>query len=258
MIRDLGRVRAEIAHEPGVTTGPMRCRPVLLAVALASLGCHRASPEVTVVFEPDDPHDFTRAERAAVEEVAERTVPEIRRVLPGLPGTVELRVQTARHVLPETGETGSNAQPNVVHWMVDASRPEGIAAIARAQLRATLFHELDHLVRAAAIPNDRRIRDHAVREGLATAFERDFAGAAAPWGQYPPEVAQWTRELLALPDDAPRETWLFHHPDGRRWVAMRVGTYLVDRVKQVTGKTSAELVRMPTDDVVRLGTEGMP
>jgi uncharacterized protein YjaZ len=135
---------------------------------------------------------------------------------------------------------------------VDASRPKGVAAIARTQLRATLFHELDHVVRAAVFV-DRRLRDHVVREGLATAFERDYGGKVPPWGEYPPEIAQWTTELLEQPDDAPRGPWLFDHPDGRRWIGLRVGTYLVDRAMKATGKTSAGLVETPTDEIVRLG-----
>jgi uncharacterized protein YjaZ len=111
---------------------------------------------------------------------------------------------------------------------------------------------LNHVVRAAVF-FDRRLRDHVIREGLATAFERDYGGASPAWGQYPPEVAQWTTELLAQPDDAPRKQWLFQHPDGRRWIGLRVGTYLIDRAMKATGRASAELVRTPTDDLVRLG-----
>jgi hypothetical protein len=60
-------------------------------------------------------------------------------------------------------------------------------------------------------------------ERLATAFERDFAGARPPWGQSPSDVDAWTRELLALPPDAPRDEWLHRRPDGRQWFGMRVG-----------------------------------
>jgi len=223
---------------------------VTASALLALSGCQ--PKEVTVIYEADDSHTFTRDERRAIEDAAEHAVPDIRRVLPQLPPMIELRVSTSNAVVPETGENGSNAQPNVVHWEVDASRPEGVAAIARTQLRATLFHELDHVVRAAVFV-DRRLRDHVVREGLATAFERDYGGKVPPWGEYPPEIAQWTTELLAQPDDAPRGPWLFDHPDGRRWIGLRVGTYLVDRAMKATGKTSAGLVQTPTDEIVRLG-----
>jgi uncharacterized protein YjaZ len=164
-------------------------------------------------------------------------------------------VHSGRKVIPETGETSSNSEPNVVNWTVDASRKEGVAGVARSQLRGTLFHEIDHLVRFAALgpedPQEGVVRD-VVREGLATAFERDFGGVRPPWGEYPPEVEAWTREVLALRRDAPREDWLFQHPDGRRWVGFRVGTFLVDRAMRASGQTSANLVRVPTATIIEM------
>jgi uncharacterized protein YjaZ len=206
---------------------------------------------VTVEYEPTDEHVFSLDERRAIEDVAERAIPEVRRLLPGLPPSILLRVSSSSAVIPETGENASNYQPNIVVWHVDATRHEGVAAIARAQLRPTLFHELNHLVRAAVVDST-PLRDHIIREGLGTAFERDFGGAAPPWGQYPPDVTLWAREVLSLPDDAPRSQWLFQHPDGRRWIGLRVGTYLVDCAMKASGKTSAQLVRVPTDTLLRM------
>jgi hypothetical protein len=205
---------------------------------------------VTIEYETHDPHDFSSDERSAIAEVAKRTIPDVRRALPGTPASIVLHVSTSEKVLAETGENASNYS-NVVDWQVDASRKEGVVGVARSQLRATLFHELHHLVRHAVI-FDHDIQGDVVREGLATAFERDFGGARPPWGEYPPEVDSWTREVLALPGNAPRDEWLFHNPDGRRWVGMRVGTYLVDRATRASGKTSADLVRVPTATVIEM------
>jgi hypothetical protein len=126
-------------------------------------------------------HTFTTEERDTIERAAEQTLAEVRRLLPELPASLLLRVSASKNVLPETGETGSNSQPNVVDWQVDATRPEGVAAIARLQLRPTLFHELNHVDRAA-VEDSRTLRDHIVRGGLGTAFERNFAGVSPPWG----------------------------------------------------------------------------
>jgi hypothetical protein len=228
----------------------MRSLLALPATMIALVACR--PKEVTVEYAPGDPHAFSRDERRAIEEVAERTIPEVRRLLPQLPPSIVLRVSTSTSVIPETGENGSNSQPNVVHWQVDASRGEGVVTIARTQLRATLFHELHHVVRAAVFV-DRRLRDHVIREGLATAFERDYGGASPPWGTYPAEAPRWTTEILALPDDTPRAPWLFEHPDGRRWIGLRTGTYLVDRAMKTSGKTSADLVQTPTDELITMG-----
>lgn len=228
-----------------------RARPAAAACGLALLLSCRPK-QVLVEYEANDAHVFSTAERSAVEDVAERTIPDVRRLLPGLPPTIVLRVRSSARVIPETGENASNYQPNIVDWQVDAARSEGVAGIARAQLRPTLFHELHHLVRAATIDSG-RLRDHIIREGLGTAFERDCgAGPAPPWGQYPAEVRSWAKEVLSLPDDAPREQWLFRHPDGRRWIGFKVGTFIVDCAMKASGKTSADLVSVPTDTILAM------
>jgi hypothetical protein len=55
-----------------------------------------------------------------------------------------------------------------------------------------------------------------------------------------------------LPDDSPRDVWLFEHPDGRRWIGMRAGTFLVDCAMKATGQTSADLVRTPTAALIAM------
>jgi Predicted Zn-dependent protease (DUF2268) len=232
---------------------------VLMVRSGAENSIHLASGEtVTIEYEDNDPHRFSSDERAAIAEVATRAIPDVRRVLPETPSSIVLHVHTSTKVMAETGENGSNYGLNGVDWAVDASRKEGIAGIARTQLRATLFHEIHHLVRHAVIV-DSDIQGAVVREGLATAFERDYGGVHPAWGDYPPEVDAWTREVLALPGNAPRDVWLFDHPDGRRWVGYRVGTYLADRAKRAKGKTSADLVQVPTATVIdlALGAEGV-
>jgi uncharacterized protein YjaZ len=100
------------------------------------------------------------------------------------------------------------------------------------------------------------LMDSVVTEGLATAFERDFAGAQVPWGEYPDDVSQWVDELMQLPPDAKRSDWIFRHPDGRRWIGMKAGTYLVDRAMQTLNRTSAELVAMPTAEILAAANTG--
>jgi hypothetical protein len=228
-----------------------RARPaVATCVLVLLLSCR--SKQVVVEYSANDAHVFSSAERRAIEDVAERTIPDVRRFLPDLPATIVLKARSSTHVIPETGENASNSPPNVVAWQVDAARSEGVAGIARAQLRPTLFHELHHLVRAATIDSD-RLRDHIVREGLGTAFERDCGGGPAPpWGQYPADVTDWAKEVLSLPDDSPREQWLFQHPDGRRWIGFKVGTFIVDCAMKASGKTSASLVSVPTDAILAM------
>jgi hypothetical protein len=72
---------------------------------------------------------------------------------------------------------------------------------------------------------------------------------------YPEEVDAWTEEVLSLPPDAPRREWIIRHPDGRRWVGLRVGVYLVDQAMRITGQTVADLVSMPAEDLIGIAVE---
>ena len=143
---------------------------------------------LSLFLDADDQRFFPPDARAAICKVCDATEPEVRALLPTLPATIELAAQTGSFVIPETGEVGSAATPVRVNWTVDPSRPGGVAAVARAQLRFTLFHELHHLVRGwvfrGGAPRT-SFMDGVVSEGLATAFERDAGGRLPPWGQYP-------------------------------------------------------------------------
>lgn len=206
----------------------------------------------TVAVEYRPGYSFSRTERNAIEAVADRAVRDVRKRLPSLPNDLTITVQTGSNVIPETGETAEVGVPRSVYWTVDPKYAGGVVAVVSAQLRGTLFHEFYHLVRETNL-TPVSLTDHAINEGLATAFERDFGGAAAPWGAYPADVKEWTREFLALPRDAPRDKWMSKHPDGRRWIGFRVGTYLADRAVQSSGLSLAQLATVPTDKIVEWG-----
>ena len=153
--------------------------------------------------------------------------------------------------MPETGEGASALPPDMVIWTVDSTRTEGVQQIIERQLRGTLFHEFHHLVRfAASGPNT--LMDHVVSEGLATVFERDFGATKPEWGQYPANVADWVTELLHGSESASQNEWLFRHRDGRRWVGYRAGTFLVDQAMVESKQSSADMITMPTADVIAL------
>lgn len=108
-----------------------------------------------------------------------------------------------------------------------------------------------HLARASRVQTV-SLLDHVVTEGLATAFERDFAKVAVPWGEPPPDGMTWTREILQQPETSALDPWMIRHPDGRRWIGMRAGTFLVDRATRASGKTPVALVFAPSAEIVRL------
>lgn len=217
------------------------------ALALAPSACERDDVEIVP---PTSGRALSREEQSAIRSVAGRALRDARGALPTLPPRLTLTIVYGKDVIPETGENGTTVPPAEIVWTVDPDR--GVLDVVRRQLRPTLFHELHHLARRQATPPKRTLVDTAIDEGMATAFERDFGGADPPWGKAPPEIADWTRELLRQPEAAPRHAWLVRHPDGRRWIGYRVGTFLVDRATKASGRSSAALVATPTDEVLRL------
>ncbi|HYE85272.1 MAG TPA: DUF2268 domain-containing putative Zn-dependent protease [Vicinamibacterales bacterium] len=193
---------------------------------------------------------FTTTERRVIARIAGDAGREVRRHLPALASQITLRVQSGKDVIPELGAAAMASSPDFVTWTVDADRPEGVVKIAESSLRPALFHEFHHLVRGTTVP-PRTLMDWVVFEGMATAFERDFAAASPPWGQYPDGVATWVDELLRQPPETPPSEWLSRERDGRRWIGMRAGTYLVDTAMKRLNRTSADLISTPTDAILQ-------
>lgn len=220
-------------------------RPSMLALVFV-LGCERHAVEVEP---PPTGRALTSVERRELQAIADATFRDVRAELDGLPPRLTLVVRWGKDVIPETGENGAAAYPGNVGWTVDPDRD--VLATIRAQLRPTLAHELHHLARASQITS-RSLRDRVVAEGLATAFERKYRNDTPPWGTSPPEITAWTEEIARQPPSADPEPWMIRHPDGRRWVGMRVGTHLVDRASRAAGKTPAALVFTPSAEIFRL------
>ncbi|MCK0714796.1 DUF2268 domain-containing putative Zn-dependent protease [Chromohalobacter sarecensis] len=210
---------------------------------------------VPLFLDTNNCRHFSQDARRTIEEVCADAEPEIRSFLGDLNEDIELACQTGPFVIPETGEMGMAIAPGRVEWTVDARLPGGVAAVARAQLHFTLFHELHHLVRGWVMHGGAArvsFMEGVVSEGLATVFERDFGGRKTPWGQYPDEVEQWVAELLELPVSASYDHWMFQHPDGRRWIGYRAGTYIVDQAILASGLSAADLALVPSDEILRM------
>lgn len=223
----------------------------LAVVAVGSwlgFGGSFAQRGVDVVFYVDDGHHFSDEEKTAIEGTVRETAAEVRVLLPTVPRELIVRVHAGRDVIPEVGATAEVSPPNVVYWTVDPNRPGGVLQVVHKHLRATLFHELHHLVRGEG----HSFMDRVLSEGLATVFERDYSDAKPPWGNYPRNVVDWIPEVAALPPDAPWDVWMGRHPDGRRWIGYKVGTYLVDRAMKQTRRSVVDLTALPTQEIVRL------
>jgi len=229
-------------------------KAVALAVVLicACGACGSSTKGIQTQFVGSYP--FSATERRTIARIAGLAAIDARRHLPALASRITLRVQSGKDVIPELGATAAAVSPDWVTWTVDPDDPQGVLRIAESHLRGALFHEFHHLVRGSTI-NSRTLMDHVVTEGLATAFERDFAGVSPLWADYPANVSTWVDELAKQPPTVNRADWLSRHPDGRRWIGLRAGTYLVDLAMKRLNRSSAELVSTPTDEI--LGQEAL-
>lgn len=221
----------------------------LLLTTLHVPSCTRNHTEV--VFYIHDGYTFSDAEQRAIRAIAEAAARDARQLLPALPSHLIVRVNPGKKVIDGIGSSSDHSAPNVVHWMVDPSAPGGVTGIAQAHLRAALFFHFHRLVRLN-YQRDITLMDHVISLGMATAFEREGAGRTYPWGQYPEDVGAWVTELRALPPATDPNPWMFRHADGRRWVGIKAGTYLVDQATRASGKSHSELVSIPSAEVIQL------
>lgn len=191
---------------------------------------------------------------STVVDVAGGAETEIREHLPTLERDLYLIINPSKLVIPDTGDGGFTLGPHCIRWDVDPDR--GIAAVAREHLRRTLFHECHHAVRLQRRPQEAEVVDWptvAVFEGLASVFEGEAGGPRLPYQEYDELViADWATELFAQPVDDTWPQWKFEHPDGRRNIAYRVGTWIADRAVRSTGRSAADLVWEAPDDIVDL------
>ena len=230
----------------------------LAASALLLMGTFGACRDTTQGIRTEfvGSHAFSVTERRTIARIAGSTMREARQHLPALAPQITLRVRSGKDVIPELGAGATAIAPDWVQWTVDPDNAQGVVTIAETHLRGALFHEFHHLVRGTAI-NSETLMDHVVTEGLATVFERDFAGISRPWAQYPDDVSAWLDELLKQPATATRSDWMGQHPDGRRWIGMKAGTYLVDRAMKRLNRSSADLVSTPTNEILAASAPGV-
>jgi hypothetical protein len=224
-----------------------RAIPLGILAAAWLVGCER---HVVDIEGPRSGRSLQVAEEAELQRVADAAFREAQSLLDDLPPRLTLIVKFGKDVIPGTGETGAAGYPGNVGLTLDPDRD--VLLTIRTFVRPCLLHELHHLARRSRVPNPVALRDRVIFEGLATAFERDTAKTAPPWGEVTPEVADWAREILRLPLAADTEPWFKTRADGRRFVGSRVGTLLVDRASKASKKSPAQLVFAPTAEVLSL------
>ncbi len=205
---------------------------------------------VRVVAAEDGTADQMPGVMTAMMSVLDAAEHPIRRKLPALPADIVVYVTTGSSVVPGTGLAAWTRAENIL-ISLNPEDPRGVLAVVDQDVSSAFAHEAHHLTRLQGLDEEPSLIVSAVFEGLGTVFEREFSGRTPPWGDYDRRViADWTSELLLLPESAATAEWLFSHPDGRRWIAYRVGTYIVDRACAETAATAASLVLAPTEAIL--------
>jgi uncharacterized protein YjaZ len=119
-------------------------------------------------------------------------------------------------------------------------------------IKATVFHEMNHAARYNLGIFHTKFLDSCIMEGLATVFERDYGHTKPPYGEYPDSVADWAQEIIDKNDMFAWAEYSFDHPDGRRWIAYKVGTYIVDEAIKNSDKNVIDLTQMECADILKL------
>ena len=209
---------------------------------------------LNIYFLHTDEYQFSNDLQKRIEQVVQGAEKEVRKLLPQLAEYLNFTFLPSKNVIPETGEVGRAANKNWIQIALNPWHERPIEEIVDAEIRRTVFHEANHLVRMKAIEWGGTLIADAIFEGLGTVFERDFAGSKPKWGEYDTAVIRdWTEEVLSLDSEkANRQHWFFDHPDGRRWIAYKVGTYVVDQaIKNNPNENAATLVDRPADDILK-------
>jgi hypothetical protein len=155
-------------------------------------------------------------------------------------------------LIKETGDNAHTYNAEFIELAFDPTREAKGLKIILDGVRAGVFHEMNHAARFNIPIWHKTFLDNCLMEGLATVFARDYTGEKAPWAKYPPEVGEWIKEIIDKNDLFNWKHYSFDHPDGRRWMAYKIGTYLIDQAIKNSGKSVIELSQMECADIFKL------
>lgn len=155
-------------------------------------------------------------------------------------------------LIEETHDAARTYNSEFIEYAFD---PDYYRKLSNAELqqhiRATVFHEMNHAARYNLGIWHTSFLDSCIMEGLATVFEREHAGTEPLWGDYPPAVTEWVDEIVQT-QDIDSKAYMYAHPDGRKWIGYKVGTYIVDQAMQQSGKTVVDLTQLECKDILNM------
>ena len=204
--------------------------------------------------------EFSKEEKAHIQNLIYTSEKKIRGLMPTLPDSVQVQVEIVDWNLNEvggvTGRTQSNTPPLVI-IQISKTFPGGIQAALNRGLASTLYHEFHHLALGWAIQDNKfppGIDTAMVIEGLAEVFAEEYTEQTFAANHIPEDVdpEEWIKEILDLPQNASYRHWMFEHPDGRRAIGYKAGTYLIRKTMRTSDKNVIELSGLSPKQILEM------
>jgi len=166
---------------------------------------------------------------------------EARTLLPGLPEKMCIYFSN-EGIIPETGMGGHAHNSEIITISIDPEFKDKRTQVA--DIRPTIFHESFHTYQNYTFEGPKYSGiESAIYEGMATVFERQYAGKDQPYGNWhavPTEKLElWLRILSEIDQDEYERDWqqwkFYHEEIQERWIAYKLGVFIVDKVLSKQG-----------------------
>lgn len=232
---------------------------ILIIASICIISCDTSPNNYTNITFQEDSYTFTKLQKNTIYEVVNSTEEEVRKLIPTLPDSISIIVESVDWDLDivggVTGRTETNSPPLVI-LQISKNYRGGIIDSVRRSIRSTIFHEFHHLSRGWAIQDNKfsyGIPNAMVNEGLAVVFSEEYTGNISEVNAFTDEADNWVKEILELPLNASYSDWVMgEHPDGRTFIGYRTGNFLVRRAMKLSGKNILELSALSPDEIIKI------
>lgn len=183
---------------------------------------------------------------------------DVRKLLPQLPETIQIYFSDYG-ILPESGVGGYAYAHDIITISIDPDFADKNKQLR--DVRSTVFHESFHIFQNyTGESGPFSAIEHAIYEGMATVFEREYCETWQPYGDYretsEKKLKQWIKDLqnLSLKDfEENYSDWKFFHTGLKeRWIIYKVGAWVTDVVLQKHTLTIVDLSSKTAADVLDL------